>query len=798
MLVPVSWLKEYVDFDLDLFELTEKLTMSGSNVEGVQYIGKDLSNIVIGRIKKLTQHPNADKLTIVTVDVGDNDLQVVTGAVNIKENDIVPVALPGAKIHGGKFINTAEFRGIKSEGMLCSAKELGIDDNGLSPEIREGIFILPQDSPIGCDVKKYLGLEDAIIDFEITPNRPDCLSIIGIAREVAATLNTTFALPSIDLKEECGENTENVVNICIEAEDLCNRYVARIVKDVKIEPSPLWMQRRLQACGVRPINNIVDITNYVMLEMGQPLHAFDFEKIRGKTIVVRRGRYSEKLVTLDDATRNLTEDMLVIADENNPVALAGVMGGKETEVRSTTKMLLIESANFAGSSIRKTSKRLGLRSEASMRFEKGLDSNLCALAANRACQLIEHLNAGKVLKGVKDVYVNKKEEKTIQFNPDKINKTLGLDLSVGQLTDIFKRLQINIFEKENNYWAVIPTFRIDISQNADLIEEVARIYGYDKLPSTLPQADATRGKLSMHQKYYDKIKQLLANIGFYEVYTYSFISPKVFDKINATTESELRNVVAIKNPLGEDHSVMRTTLVPGILDVVKYNLNQKVEDIKLFEMGSVYKPKEIPMKQLPIEEKKIALCMSGEKFDFFDLKRAIETLFALLKIEKFTFLQGKHFTFHPGKFCKIEINGQQIGYAGELHPDVLENYDIGQRVLMAELSLDLLLDNASHMIKFKPLSRYPSSERDLSIIVEEKVPAGSLIEEIRNLTGDLLEKVELFDVYKGDQISSGFKSLAFSIIYRDSNRTLTDVEVNEIHNKVKEGLKKKFNGTLRE
>ncbi len=798
MLVPLGWLKEYVDLKVGLRELTEKLTLSGSNVEGLEFMGKDLNNIVIGKIKKVFKHPDASKLLVVNVDVGNNELQIVTGASNIKENDMVPVAIPGATIHGGKSIASAEFRGIKSDGMLCSAKELGFDDNGLSPDIRDGILILPPDSPVGYDVKEYLGLEDVVIDFEITPNRPDCLSIIGMAREAAATLKASFNVPDIKLKHEGRENAKNLVQISIEAEDLCSRYVAKIVNDVKIAPSPLWMQRRLQACGIRPINNIVDITNYVMMEIGQPLHAFDYEKIKGNHIIIRRGRNSEKMVTLDGITRDISEEMLVIADKNRPIALAGVMGGEETEIDDTTKTILIESANFSGTNVRRTSRKLGLRSEASMRFEKGIDPNICNIAADRACQLIEDLEIGTVLKGNVDVYVNKSNEKIIRFSHERINRTLGTHISQEEVIRILERLEIKVIKEDDEYFAVIPTFRSDISQQADLAEEVGRIYGYDKLPSTLPQGDATRGKLSLHQKLSDDIKQLLTNIGFSEVYTYSFISPKAFDKMNVPRDSELRKAVIIKNPLGEDQSVMRTTLISSMLEVVKYNLNQRVEDIRLFEMGSIYRPQEIPLKQLPIEDKKLGLCLCGKSFDFFDLKRAIETVFAKLRIDKHAFLQDKHFAFHPGRLSKIILSGQEVGFAGELHPDVLENYGIDERVYMAELFFDLMLRNASNVIEFKPLPKYPPSERDLAIIVEDTVPAGDIIEEIKKSSGELLEKAELFDVYKGGQIPSGFKSLAFSLVYRASERTLTDLEVNEIHNKVKARLEEKFNGTLRE
>ncbi|WP_422445425.1 phenylalanine--tRNA ligase subunit beta [Thermoanaerobacterium sp. DL9XJH110] len=798
MLVPISWLKEYVDVNIGIEELTAKLTMSGSNVEGVEILGRDIDKVVIGEIKKVEKHPNADKLLVTQVSTGTQVLQIVTGATNIKENDKVPVALPGSTIHGGQKIHSAKFRGVESEGMLCSARELGLDDHGLPEDMRDGILILPENAPVGADIKDYLSLEDTVIDFEITPNRPDCLSIIGMAREAAATLKSDLHLPRISITEEAEERIDEMAGITIEAEDLCSRYVARMAKDVKIGPSPLWMQRRLQACGVRPINNIVDITNYVMMELGQPLHAFDYEKLDGRSLIVRRGKSHEKIITLDGVERAVSEEMLVIADKSKPVAIAGVMGGADAEISHSTKWILLESANFSGPSIRKTSRKLGLRSEASMRFEKGIDPNLCHIAADRACQLIEELGVGKVLKGSIDVYPRKVNSRRIPLRPEKVNQVLGTRLSTDEMVDILNRLELRVEETPAGIFVNIPTFRTDISKEADLIEEIARIYGYDRLPSTLPRGDATQGGLNTRQKIMEDIKQVLMGCGFSEIYTYSFVSPKVFDSINAPKDSPLRRAIALLNPLGEDQSIMRTTMIPNILDVIKYNLNQKVEEIRLFEAGTVYLPEELPLKELPYEKKRLTLGICGKSMDYYDLKRVIETIFCKLRIQKYLFMPEKHFAFHPGRCAKIMLETGELGIVGEIHPDVLENYDIKKRTYVAEIDLDLLLENACTTIRFKPLPKFPASDRDLAIVVEDRVLAGDIIEAIKEAGGELLEKVELFDVYKGGQIPRGFKSMAFSLTYRAAERTLTDTEVNDVHARIKAHLVEKFNGTLRE
>ncbi|TYP49818.1 phenylalanine--tRNA ligase subunit beta [Thermosediminibacter litoriperuensis] len=799
MKVSLKWMMEYVDYRGSVEELAKRLTMSGSSAESIEYPGRDIKNVVVGEIIKIEKHPDSDKLLVTIVNVGDRALQIITGAHNIKEGDRVAVALPGAIIEGGIEIKVQNIKGLESQGMLCSAKELGLDDHGLPEDMKSGLLILPEDAPVGNDIKDYIGLEDAVIDFELTPNRPDCLSIVGMAREAAATFNIPLTPVSINLKEESGERIPDKVNVTVEARDLCKRYIARIIKDVKIKPSPLWMQRRLQVCGIRPINNIVDITNYVMLELGQPLHAFDYDKLTGGSIIVRRGNNGEKITTLDGQVREISEDTLVIADKKGPVALAGIMGGAETEVSAETRTVLLESANFWGPNIRRTSRRLGIRTEASLRFEKGIDPNLASMAAERACELIERLGAGRVLKGCVDVYPEPVLPGKLPLRVDRLNALLGTEISKEQMVDILRRLEIEAIEESDQTFVIIPTFRADITQEADLAEEIARIYGYDNLPSTLPGSIATCGKLNRNQKLVDEIKQTLTGCGFSEIYTYSFISPSAFDALGAPEDHEIRRIVKIINPLGEEQSVMRTTLLPGILEVIRFNLNQKRESIRIFELGTIYIPRQIPLKELPVEKRRLGLAVCDENLDFYYLKGAIETLLLKLKIRGAVFYPGEHFSLHPGRTAKISVDGEIAGFIGEVHPDVMENYGIeDKRAYVAELDLDLLLDKASTEVKFQPLPRFPAADRDVAIVVEEDVTAGSIMETIKEAGGELLENVELFDVYRGNQIPEGYKSLAFSLTYRAKDRTLTDEEINRLHSNITEHILKKFNGRLRE
>ncbi|MFO7152876.1 MAG: phenylalanine--tRNA ligase subunit beta [Bacillota bacterium] len=800
MRVPMKWLREFVDYKGSAEEFAEKLTMSGSSVEAVEYVGRDIKNVVIGEVLEVKKHPQAEKLLVTRVNTGNRVLTIITGAQNIKEGDKVVVALPGATIEGGKEIKVQNLRGIESEGMLCSARELGLDDHGLPEDMKNGLLVLPKDAPVGKDIKEYIDLEDAVVEFELTPNRGDCFSIIGIAREASATFDIPLKAPfSITAERRQINEIPGKVRVTVEAPDLCRRYIARIIEDVKIEPSPLWMQRRLQLCGIRPINNIVDITNYVMLELGQPLHAFDYDKLAGSSIIVRRGKKGEKLITLDGKEREITEDTLVIADEKGPVALAGVMGGENSEVTESTRTVLLESANFLGSNIRRTAKRLGARTDASMRYEKGIDPNLAEIAAERACELVEKLGAGRVVKEYADVYPEPVLPKKLELRVEKINELLGTDISKECMVDILRRLGMGTEDEGGRTFVVVPTYRLDIAQLADIAEEIARIYGYDNLPSTLPGHITTLGLLNEGQKLEDEIKATLTDLGFSEIYTYSFISPSAFDRLKAPMGHEVRRAVKLMNPLGEDHSVMRTTLLEGILQVVKFNLNQKQERIRIFEVGKVFLPKALPLTELPNERKVLGLALCDEKQDFYHLKEAVEVLFSKLKIKNYRFEPDLHFALHPGRTARISVDGQVLGHMGEIHPDVMENYDIqDERIYVAELDLELLIDRAAKEIKYQPLPKFPAAERDVALVVKEDVAAGSIMEAMEELGGELLEKVELFDIYRGEQIPKGCKSLAFSLTYRAKDRTLTDEEINEMHAKIVQEVINRFEGRLRE
>jgi len=791
MLVPLSWLKEYVEIDEDIERLEELFIMTGSKVESIKKPGENIKNVVVGKVLEIENHPNADRLRVAKVDVGDQILTIVTGATNVKRGDYVPVAKVGAVLAGGLLINKTTFRGIESEGMMCSAEELGMDEDLLSPEKREGILILPE-LPLGDDVKKYLGLDDYIIEFEITTNRPDCLSIIGMAREAAAIFGRNVKYPEIKVSEKAKENIEDVLKIRIEDSDLCPRYAARVVKNVKIEESPLWIQKKLMACGVRPINNIVDITNYVMLEMGQPLHAFDYEKIAGNTIVVRRAKDGEKITTLDGRERVLSPDMLVIADIEKPSAIAGVMGGEYSEITEKTRTIIIESANFYGSSIRSTSKKLGLRTEASSRFEKGIDINLVPVALDRAAQLIEELGYGEVVKGVLDISYKKVEPREIAVRPEKINALLGTSLNISDMRSFLDRIDIKTRGENGKIYAIIPTYRMDITMEADIAEEIARFYGYDNIPETTIK-NTELGYKTQEQNFEDMVKNYLIALGYYEVSTYSFYSPKVFDKLNLKEQNPLRNAVRILNPLGEDYSIMRTTLIPSVLDVLKTNISRGIMDVKIFEFGRRYFKEGDEYK----ETKTVALAISKPDSDFYDLKGDIEAVTGKLGIKDLDFIREEVEYLHPGRSAGLYADGRKLGIMGEIHPEVLENYEIEKRIYVAEINFEAVFEVSNLEKVYTPLPKYPAIERDIAVVVNDEIPSKEVQVLIRNTGGELLEEVMLFDIYKGVQIPEDKKSLAFTIRFRSKERTLTDDEVNNIMERIIKTLEEKLGARLR-
>jgi len=796
MKLPLKWLKDFTDIKADVREYAEAMTLSGSKVEGFEKLGEEIDRVVVGRIISVEKHPDADRLLVTEVDTGNETIQIVTGATNIKVNDLVPVALDGSSLPGGKKIKKGKLRGVESCGMMCSISELGVTKEDFPNAVEDGIFILDESCVPGTDIKEILGLNDTVVEFEITSNRPDCFSILGLARESAATFGTAFNKPHISVKE-LGDPIEGQASVEILAPELCSRYAARIVKNVKIESSPAWMQERLKAAGVRPINNIVDITNYVMLEYGQPMHAFDLENLKEHKIIVRRAAQGEKMQTLDGQDRELDDTMLVIADAGRPVAVAGVMGGANSEITSGTKTILFESATFNGTSVRLTAKKLGMRTEASGRFEKGLDPENVIDAVNRAAQLVEELGAGVVCKGIIDCYPVKAEKRTVPFNPGRINSLLGTEISADVMKNILSRLEIEVDDAAGT--AAVPTFRPDLECDADLAEEVARFYDYNNIKATLLEGKAaTVGGRTYKQKLEQIIAQTMQFCGFSEIYTYSFTSPKVFDKINLPEDSELRKAVVITNPLGEDYSIMRTTTLPDMLGVLATNYNRRVEEVRFFEMSYVYLPKALPLTELPYEKPVLTLGMYGGNTDFYDLSGVTEELMSVLGIKKFS-LEAVHDdpSFHPGRTARLVINGRECGILGEIHPAVSEKFEAAQRNYIAMIDIEPLIDGAVLKPEYKPLPKFPAVTRDIAMLVDDHVPVKQIERQIASKAGKILEEVRLFDVYKGKQVPDGKKSVAYSILFRAADRTLTDEEVGKAMADIVKALSEKLGAQLR-
>jgi phenylalanyl-tRNA synthetase beta chain len=796
MKLPLKWLKDYTDINVSPKEYADALTMSGSKVEGFEELGREIGGVVVGRIVSVEKHPDADRLLVSRVDTGNGIIQVVTGATNIKVNDLVPVALDGSTLPGGVKIKKGKLRGVESNGMMCSILELGLTKEEYPDAAEDGIFILEGDFAPGTDIREALGLNDTVVEFEITSNRPDCLSIIGLARESAATFGTKFKKPEIKVKE-LGDPVDGQATVEIRAPELCSRYAARIIKDVKIEPSPRWMQDRLMASGVRPINNIVDITNYVMLEYGQPMHAFDLENLEGRRIIVRTAEKGEKLRTLDDQDRELDDSMLVIADAEKPVAVAGVMGGADSEIKPDTRTILFESATFNGISVRLTAKKLGMRTEASGRFEKGLDPENAIEALNRAAQLVELLGAGTVCKGVIDCYPVKAEKKVIPFNPDSINALLGTNISVDRMKDIMERLEIEVNDEAGTVTA--PTFRPDLECEADLAEEIARFYDYNNIKATLLEGKAaTVGGKTRKQKIEDMIRQTMLSCGLSEAYTFSFSSTKMFDKLNLPADSELRQAVVIANPLGEDYSIMRTTTLPSMLETLATNYNRRVEEARLFEMSYVYLPKSLPLAELPYEKPVLTLGMYGN-VDFYDLKGVLEELMEALGIKEYSFEPVKNNpSYHPGRTAALLVNGKECGIFGEIHPSVAEKFGTAQRTYAGTVDIEPLVDNAEIKPEYKPMPKFPAVMRDIAVLVDDGVTVGRMERTIKEKAGEILEEVRLFDVYKGKQVPDGKKSVAFSFTFRSADRTLTDDEANSAMSQIVRALEDEFGARLRD
>ena len=797
MLVSLKWLRDYVDIDVDAKEFGDLMTMTGTKTETVEFYGEEIENVVVAKILEIAEHPDAEKLVVTQVDAGQGSpIQIVTGAKNIKVGDYIPLAIDGAVLPGGIKIKNSKLRGVASNGMMCSAKELGIDEKFVEDYKKNGIYILDMEDSYetGKDVKEVLGLTDAVIDFELTSNRPDCRCMIGIAREAAVTLGKNTKYPEISVKEEADKEID--VDIKIESPDLCTRYMARRVTDVKIEKSPYWMQRRLIEAGVRPINNIVDITNFVMLEMGQPMHAFDMREIGNNKIVVKNAVKGEKFTTLDKQERDLDEDMLMITNGEKTLGIAGIMGGLDSGVKEDTVEIMFESAVFNKENIRKSSKKLGLRSEASSRFEKGVSEENAALALERAVQLVELLGAGKVMKGVVDVYPNPKPAQTITVNPTRINKRIGVDIPMDRFCKIMEDLEFKCDLKSDQELVLeVPAFRLDIEQEADIFEEIARIYGFANIPSIQLQGNTTAGVKTDKQKFLDTVKTTAIGSGMYEILTYSFVSPKGLDKIMVPEDSNLRDVVKLLNPLGEDTSIMRTTLIPNMMDVITTNISHNIDTASVFECGHVFTPTDMA----GVEETRICLGMYGEDKDFFTLKGVLDRIFERVGIKDQTYLADKTNTsFHPGRCADILAGETFLGTIGEIHPYVLENYGISKRVYIAEIKLDEVYTHRNDTIIFKALPKFPASSRDIALLVKDQVSVGSIEEVIMSNGAGLVEACRLFDVYKGDQIEEGYKSVAYSISYRSLEKTLTDDEISPVHSKILEELEKELDAKLRD
>ncbi len=793
MKVPFKWLKDYVNIDISPKELADRLTLSGSKVEEVITSGDEIQNVVTGKILKIETHPDAEKLVVCQLDIAKGeDLQIVTGANNMKEGDIVPVALHGSSLPNGLKIKKGKLRGIPSNGMMCSEEELGIAGD----EPVHGLMILPQDTPLGKDIKAVLGLDNAVIDFEITSNRPDCFSVVGIARETAATLGVGYTVPDTSYKAACSENIADNLKVEIRDSILCRRYMARGVKNIKIEPSPVWMQERLMQAGVRPINNIVDITNFVMIELGQPMHAFDRREISSNTIVVERANDGEKFTTLDGVERTLNSDVLNIKNGETTIGLAGIMGGLDSEVKEDTKEIVFEAANFDGTNIRVSSKAIGIRTEASSKFEKDLDTNLVKLAMDRACSLIVALNAGEVMEGTIDIYPEPVQSKTMEVSAAWINKFLGTELSIENMKEYLDRL--DLFNSINGDTLVIkvPTFRSDVNIKEDIAEEIARIFGYNNIPTTVMNSISLNGGKNKKQKLEDKIIEVLTGCGLNQAISYSFISPKVFDKILVPEESDLRKAVAIKNPLGEDFSIMRTTSIPSMMEALARNYSRNNMEAALFEIGKIYIANENPIK-LPEEKNIITIGMYG-KVDYYDLKGIVENIINALDITTAVFQrESSNETFHPGKTAAVYSKKDYIGILGEIHPDVNDNYGIDESCYVAVLDLDVLIKLSNMDRKYKPLPKYPAVTRDMAVLVDDSILVQQIEDIIRRQGSSMIENIALFDVYKGSQVPEGKKSVAYSLTYRLEHKTLTDAEVSKVHEKILRSLEHQLGAQLR-
>lgn len=808
----LSWIKAYVPkLDCTAQEYLDKMTLSGTKVETFECPDKNLKDIYVGQILSIERHPDADKLIICQVDLGTQKLQIVTGASNVKAGDKVPVVIDGGKVAGGHdggplpedgiVIKNGKLRGVESFGMMCSIEELGSSRDMYPEAPEEGIYIFPEDTAVGSDAVEALGLKDVVFEYEITSNRVDCYSVLGIAREAAATFDKPFTAPEVKIKGN-GEKVEDYIAVEVQDQDLCTRYTARVCKNIKIGPSPKWMQRRLAASGIRPINNLVDITNYVMEEYGQPMHAYDLDTIAGHKIVVKRAKDGDEFQTLDGQLRKLDSNMLMICDAEKEIGIAGIMGGENSKITDNVKTVVFESATFNGANIRKSARRLGLRTDASGIFEKGLDPHNALDAVNRACQLIEELGCGEVVDGIADVHGELPKERKIKLNAAYINELLGTDIPKADMLAILKKLEIR--HDEQTDMLTIPTFRQDLEGIADIAEEVARFYGYDKIAETLPNGEATTGKLSFKLRIEQMARDMAEYCGFSQGMCYSFESPKNFDKLMLPEEDTLRTTVTIANPLGEDFSVMRTISLSGMMTSLATNYNRRNKNVKLYELGNIYLPHQVPLTELPDERMQFTLGFYGDG-DFFSMKGVIEEFFEYIGMKKkvtycpadadmssyirnYAVLRGNYSFLHPGRQANIVYENVNVGFLGEVHPEVVSNYDMKGKVYVAVLDMPSVEPFATFDRKYTGVAKYPSVNRDISMVVPKNVLVGQIEAVIAQRGGKILEDYELFDIYEGEQIKEGFKSVAYSIVFRDKDKTLEDNDVNAAMKKILNGL----------
>ncbi len=798
MLVSCNWLRDYVDLTIPIKELGEALTMAGLELDAIDILGEGIDRVVVGQIERIDIHPNDPNLYLCEVNTGSLH-QIVCGAKNIREGDKVPVALNGAELPIGRTIKRADVKGVTSEGMLCSGVELGLEG-----EDESGILILPRDYEIGADIKESAKLYDEVFDFDLKSNFAHCLSIIGVAREVRAITKGELRLPKIEILEE-GESIHNLSSVTIEDYELCPRYTGRIIKGVTIGPSPLWMRQRLRSVGIRPINNVVDCTNYVMMEMGQPIHAFDYNTLRERRIIVRRALPGERLITLDGVDRELDSEVLVIADPERAIALAGVMGGLDTEIKEDTEDVFLEAAYFNPISIRRTERRLSLPSEAARRFEWGIDPRGVVRALNRVAQLIKETAGGSILAGVIDERICEFEPSIVLLRPERANALLDTNLSKEEIIGYLRDLNFEVEEDQEVLKVTVPTFRGDVKIEADLIEEVARAYGYDRIGTTLLRGDFPPARRTRWQELRRKTRNILVSCGMTEVNSYSFTNPSVFGKLRLAEDDEWRRAKGIQNPMREEFNILRTSLIPPLLDVVSFNLRQEINDIPIFEIGKVFLAQgdDIPEEHYNIGASLVGMEQSGlwdrklSPIDFFSVKGIIETLLNGLGVEGYTFHPSNRRPLHPGHSAEVKVGDEVLGFLGELHPEVAEAYELPTGVYVFELNAEIILSCASEEKEFQALSRYPKVSRDMALLVPLSVTAEQVEKSIANSAGDILEGLRLFDVYQGEQVPSGYKSLAFSLTYRASDRTLKDEEIDEVHQAILKELEERLGARLR-